>query len=472
MQVSIIPFPEFNNAEELLVKFNALFDIEQGANPTLDLDDVSGSFRSTAIEIASAAGIPGNTTTRKPFRFAADDILVLSETIFADTETDQSALNRLEQAHFRSLASLAALQPVANAKHIHVVYCSIDKAAQYISIARRINTLNELQDTTAFFLIPYAHPKNGYPTPPNGHVDAKVLPNKSIAKNFANLHSRFCRALDGWAKATPGLYVRVGLDDDDLWAKWGLRVLSRAARHAVDLPGRALKAVGLPNSFIYYPTEKGELHEAELNVALTGTKFLVSRSFNEIERLSPYELPEFFTTNVRRAFRDRGIDLFVERNTPAFFVYMRSGSNLSSMRKQQHYIGEPKQTACVGNADTVLDEINRNHEPNSIASRFDFTIDPPSLRASAHLDHDTGKLAIQGNFHEYLVSRGMEYPGDYSLVINYGIDGERAEVAIPLSEELIVDAAGWTERVIVRIEDPTSENVGSSWLRGSEPFLS
>ena len=175
---------------------------------------------------------------------------------------------------------------------------------------------------------------------------------------------------------------------------------------------------------------------------------------------------------MRRAFRERGIDLFVERNTPAFFVYMRSGSNLSSMRKQQHYMGEPKQTTCIGNADTVLDEINRNHEPTSVSGRFDFTIDPPSLRASARLDHDTGKLAIQGNFEEYLVSRGMEYPGNYSLVINYGIDRERSEVAIPLSEELIVDATGWTERVIVRIEDPSSENVGSSWLRGSEPFLS
>ncbi|OFT72732.1 hypothetical protein HMPREF3145_00915 [Corynebacterium sp. HMSC05C01] len=470
--MSTINFSQFDSAEELLNQFNALFDAKQSDDLILDLDNVSAAFRSTAIEIASAAGIPCNTAPKRPIRFETGDTLVLSETIFADTETDPSALNRLEQAHFRSLASLSALQPAANCVHIHVVYCSIDKAAQYISIARRVNTLNELQDTTEFILIPYAHPKNGYPAPPNGHIDAKILPNKSVAKNFAKLHSRFYRSLNDFSEGGPGLYVRVGLDDDDLWAKWALRVISGVARQAVNLPGRTLKAVGLPNSFVYYPTGNGELHEAELDVALTGTKFLVSRDLGEIEKVSPYELPEFFTANVRRAFRGREIDLFVERNTPAFFVYMRSGSNLSSMRKQQHYLDEPKLTACVGNADTVLDEINRNHEPASVAGQADFTIDPPSLRASARLDHATNNLAIQGNFEEYLVSRGMEYPGAYSLVINYGIDGKRSEVAIPLSERLVVDAAGWTERVIVRIEDPTNENVGSSWLRGSEPFLS
>lgn len=470
--MNIITFPAFDNVEELLSKFNTLFDTERSDIPTLDVDDVPIEFRDTITEIASAAGIPCNTTRRRSLRFDADDTLILSETIFADTESDPSAIGRLEQAHFRSLASLAALQPVANTIHLHVVYCSIDKIEQYVSIARRINTLNSLQETTVFFLIPYAHPEDGYPSPPNGHIDAKVLPNKSIAKNFGKLHSRFNRSLNDFTEGTPNLYVRAGLDDDDLWAKWGLRIISRVAQNAVKLPGRSLKAIGLPNSFIYYPTNGGQLHEAEMDVALTGTKFLVSRDLHEIEKLSPYELPEYFTTNVRRSFRTRGLDLFLERNTAAFFVYMRSGANLSSMGKQQHYIGEPKQTACVGNAETVLDEINRNHEPVAVTSQLDFSIDPPSLRASARLDPETNRLAIQGNFEEYLVSRGLEYPGAYSLVINFGIEGKRSELTIPLSEELIVDPTGWTERVIVRIEDPSNEPLGSSWLRGSEPFLS
>lgn len=470
--MNVIKFPEFNSVEELLDGFNALFDPEQSAIPTLDIDDVPLAFFPTVMEIASAAGIECNTTSRKPGPFSVGNTVILSETIFADTESNPSALDRLEQAHFRSLASLAALQPVANCTHIHVIYCSIDKVEQYISIARRVNTLNEIQETTVFFLIPYAHPENGYPDPPNGHIDAKVLPNKSIAKNFARLHSRFHHALNDSLEGAPELYVRVGLDDDDLWAKWGLRVISRIAQQAIKLPGRPLKAIGLPNSFIYYPTKGGQLHEVQLDVALTGTKILLSRDLSEIEKLSPYELPEFFTANVRRTFRNRGLDLFLERNTPAFFIYMRSGANLSSMGKQQHYIGDPAETTCIGSADTVLDEVNRNHEPAGVNTQVEFTIDPPSLRASARLNHETNQLSIHGNFEEYLVSRGMDYPGAYSLVINYGINGKRSEFTIPLSDELIVDSSGWTERVIVRIENPSNESVGSSWLRGSEPFLS
>lgn len=425
-----------------------------------------------AVLQASGAGIAG--ISRDEFSITGN--FFFGETIFADTETRQPNLDLLLAAYRRTIASIARLHPVENWTGLHVTYCSIDKVDQYLTLARWVNEVNDNSPAVKMMLVPYQHPGEGYPSPVNGHIDAIRLPNKFDADAFQRLNEMATRMILPKNLEDIGIIVRIGIDDDDVWSPWAFQILTEIAEKALNEGGRPIKAIGVGRCAVFYPYDSGTIDLVDFDVAMSGCKMFASRNTRLIlgKDFFPYSLPESFTKNVQRSFRSRGADLLLTRSVPIFFIYMRAGSRLSSMGKHDHYIQLHGQHVGVGNADVAhaVFEEREVREWRDAGSPVVFKIDPPNFEARAALDPSRSILRIDLNAEEFLTERGLSFPDDYQLVISYGTKSGRAESALPLDGILEIRPDGWTERTIVRLEDPSGKRLASAWLRGTEPYLS
>ncbi|TWS58200.1 hypothetical protein AKJ27_03210 [Corynebacterium glutamicum] len=440
-----------------------------------DLFETSGvpeELRSTAHAIIKSAWFASEESDA-PVYFDTSRV-ILAETIFADTETRKEVLDRLLETYQATLISVATQLPVVDTTSVHVTYCSVDKVEEFIALSWTVKKLNSVGSHVKFLLIPYQHPREGYPKPANGHIDAIMLPNKFREENFAALHKIASRLI--WSRFThePTQIVRIGIDDDDQWLPWAFKTISSIATKALNEGGRSIKAVGIGTQLIYYPTNFGEIDLVDMNVVITGSKFYVSRNLQDIEKCSPYALPESYTTNTQRAFRLRKTDLMITRNAPPIHIYIRSSGTLSSMRKDQHYISDANTVFSTGtHREAVHAAVSAFGElANFSMENVVFSVDPPTLSAHGKFEPSSSMLQITGNFEEFLSNKGVSDYLNMNAIISYGTDLGRNELTLPLEYPLQCKVEDWNQRTLLRLEDKQGNTVGSAWVRGTEIFLS
>lgn len=442
---------------------------------TVDLSKLESDQQEAFHQVVSACG--HETSLGRPWglHLTGAKRCLMVETIFADSETNSSTLLRLLTLYRSTLRSLAEQEYVPNCGAVHVTYCSIDKVQEFLSISRLINSLNQSSSLFTFLLVPYIHPKEGYPKRQSGHVDAVRLPNKYYSENAKRLTQKAVNRFRMESNIDFQVTIRAAIDDDDIWLPWAANEILRIAESAIESGGRTTKAIGVTEQLVYYPSGPGRVDMAEWDVAMTGSKFFMARNLEDLKDVTPWMLPESFTSVQERFFRRLSIDLRIAKGVRPFFVYMRSHGNLSGMLKTDHYIGEASSLIGVGSlvdayraAISLVERSSR--KPSS--EDYKFVVDPPSLSVSGIFDSSSGKLEIKGNFSEYLSARGFLENSALRVIVNAGTKNGRVEQVRELEDELVFDAADWDSRPLLRIEDSNGNKVGSAWIRGEAPFLS
>ncbi len=420
----------------------------------------------------------GHDTNHAPARELLDPFarrFLLLETIFADTETNSDVLSKLLTMYRETLGSISKQHSVVNSTAVHVTYCSVNKLQEFLSLSRLINSLNRESTFFRFLLVPYIHPREGYPQADNGHIDAVLLPNKYYSDNAKKLTEKTLLRLRSESKLEFAMNIRAAIDDDDVWLPWAASEVFQIADAAAEQGGRATKAIGVANQLVYYPTGAGQVDLAEWDLAMTGSKFFIAKDLRKLEEFTPWMLPESFTEVQARAFRRLGIDLRVVRGSKAFFLYVRSRGNLSGMLKTDHYLSEVISSFGVGAfVDAKNEAMSLVQKEIAKCSTHDYTfsVDPPSLTVRGDYDRSTGQLRVEGNFEEYLNGRGVSNSTEIAIVVNVETEAGRTEIARPLEMPLLFDAGDWTSRPLLRLEDPEGDKIGSAWIRGKAPFLS
>lgn len=442
---------------------------------TIDVSSLQFGQRENFAEVIKATGHLSSSNGTSSLLSGVSESLLVMETIFADTETRAEVLSRIEEQFRMTLQSLASQRKTPGMEALHITYCSVDKVSEFISIAKLINGLNKKSDQFSFLLVPYIHPTNGYPETESGHIDAKRLPNKFYSENAIELFTRARARFEPTEKTCWKRVIRAALDDDDVWAPWGVEEIDAISRQATEELGRPICAVGIASQFVYYPIDGGRIDRAEWRLAMTGSKFFVGNNLEALDRLTPWMLPEAFSSVQERGFRSKGIDLRIVRNSRAFFLYVRTHGNLSGMLKTEHYVDEPMTVCGVGSYhdynDSVLVLDKQWKENVTREQGYVFEIDPPSLSVRGEYDSQTGELVIRGNFDEFLAKRGLTSDGK-KLVVNAGNGKIRFEHEFDDWSNIRIDASTWTERTIARLEDENGERLGADFVRGHAPFLS
>ena len=450
-------------------------EADSGARYTVDLSLLEDDQAEALNQVILACGHGTNFSPSRELLEPAARRFLLVETIFADTETNDDALSKLLTMYRETLESIANQHFIVNSTALHVTYCSVDKLQEFLSLSRLINALNRRTSFFTFLLVPYIHPREGYPQADTGHIDAIRLPNKFYSDNAKKLTAKTLCRLRMESNLEFATSIRAAIDDDDRWLPWAASEIFQIADVAAEQGGRATKAIGVANQLVYYPTGAGRVDLAEWDLVMTGSKFFSAKDFKKLEELTPWMLPEAFTEVQARAFRRLGVDLRVIRGSKAFFLYVRSYGNRSGMLKTDHYLGGAMSREGVG---TFVDTQNaamtlvQNAQADCATNAYTFSVDPPSLTVRGEYDDATGQLRIDGNFTEYLNRRGISNSAEITVVVNVGTDKGRTELIRPLETPLLYDAENWTSRALLRLEHSTGDNIGSAWIRGNAPFLS
>lgn len=449
------------------------------ANPEshyrVDLTSLDEQKKEALGQVVTACGHATGSKRRLQLFPTDSSTFLLMETIFADTETSYETLVRLLAMYRQSLLSIADQNHVADVSAVHVTYCSVDKTQELITLSRLINELNDRSNLFRFVLVPYIHPKEGYPAGKTGHIDALRLPNKYFSENSIKLTRKGIARLQSESELKFAKSLRLTIDDDDLWLPWAVEELVSIGEAAFERGGRDTKAIGVANQIVYYPTGTGRLDVADWDLAMTGSKFFISNSFERLMDLTPWMLPEAFSDVQERQFRRVGVDLSIVRGTRPFFVYVRSHGNLSGMLKTDHYIGNPVTRFGVGSyydARNVAIKLVQSEMGVRKSDDYVFSVDPPSLSVRGTFEEESGELKLEGNFDEYMSRRNIPVDSGIKVVVSAGTDDGRIEVEKALEDDLVYDASGWTSRPLLRIENEYGEKLGSAWIRGKARFLS
>lgn len=473
MRATKISAPRQASEGELIAWWNELLSNRQKELFEVDLGTIDRQFVEGFSSLIQACGHRVIGSFRGPTLSFSVGNFVVVETIFADTEMRAEPLDRLLGLFKQTIESLTEQEIPDGVECLSVVYCSVDKVLEIVTISKILLQANEVNSRFKFLLVPYSHPTDGYPEPSNGHVDARVLPNKYYAERSLALFQRACNRVALESDLAWDSCVRVAIDDDDVWLPWAVEEIHRQTMAILAVNGRAVRAIGLANQYIYYPVESGRLDRVSLDVCLTGSKFFVARSWSALSTVTPWMLPERFSANVERQFRHRGIDLRVVRNSRPFLIYIRSRFSLSKMMKTEHYIRDPYIVTGVGDSSCAISAAKAMQEDEPILTNEPiFEIDAPSLAVSAAFDPDKKTIIISGNFEEFLAGKGYDPNSKLRYFVNSGIDGRRFDLEKVSDSSMIYAAESLTDRTILRIEDSNGETVGSAWVRGKEVFLS
>lgn len=439
----------------------------------VDASQVPSEFSRGFSELVGACGHRVKGGTSGNFGPFLSSTFLTVETIFADTEVRPEPLDRLLTRFRATVDSLVAQDVPEDVCCLSIIYCSVDKSLELFSIAQMIVEANTQGRRISFLLVPYSHPAEGYPEPSNGHIDARVLPNKYYADRARGLFDRAFSRILLESRVDWTTCIRMAIDDDDVWTPWAVREIVRHAHAILETNGRSVRAIGLSKQHIYYPLESGRLDRVDLEVCLTGSKFFVSKSWNSVANLTPWMLPERFSANVVRSYRRQGIDLRVVRNSLPFLIYIRSRFSLSKMMKTEHYLGEPTVVMGVGESCFAVKAAELMQMESSIdCVEPVFEIDPPSLTVNATFDESNESLTVNGNFEEFLSHKGLTLEDGLRIFVNGGSNGQRYDLTKLSESPLRFLARNLTERTILRIENVDGTVVGSAWVRGKEGFLS
>lgn len=446
-------------------------DIDGSSLLRVDIEKLSRNLRYSATELIKASGhVPLSSEGNYIFGGQPTELLIITETIFADVEKRSDKVREFLNYYDLTLKSIANQVAVTNARHIHFSYVSSDKPVAVATIARMINRYNQQSDFSELRLVVFSHPAEGYPEPENGHIDRKMRPSLFgdrpgilFQKAFSNLASP--------ALKTSKLFIRASIDDDDAWLPWAMKEFAYQGMELMSTPGRDNRCIGFPHQYIFYPMESGRLDSVSMRMVMPGAKFNISSDWNTINRRHPWMLPESFSANNERRLRHQGVDIRLAYSARPCSIYIRRPGRLSAITKFEHYREDPQSSLGIGTEAFALEEAIRmdNALYQRISPKFGF--DPATLEARGTFDSATGKLSIQVNVDEVFGAQGIDTT-EFEYKLTYGTDaGRRSELA-KFAPTIEVDATLWTDRsVLVVIRADGSEVVGT-WIRGNERFLS
>lgn len=432
-----------------------------------DLSKLSSEIREAASEVVRASGhrVKGHGG------FAAvdedHDLVIFSETIFADVETRWDKLRDFLDFYRLSLESIARQREVYASRHIHFTYVSVEKTREILALARLINRLNGESGFSELRLVLFEHPSVRGEAD-NGHIEHQYTPSR-FGDKPKELFTKAVFNLGSSEVTSRELYLRCALDDDDVWLPWAMQEMVYAARTLVSNGGRPCKSLGFPNQFLYYPQEFGRVDSVRMAMVMTGSKVHVGIGWDNISDRHAWGLPESFSANMRRRFRHNGVDLVLVENNRPLWVYVRRAGRLSATTKFEHYREEPRTINHIGDEHSILNAA-KILDRDFVRKPLEFGIDPPALEARAVMNTDR-LLKVRLNLKEMIDSYDLD-PGSVKVTINWGDDDGRHELIVCPESEFQVDPAGWTKRTRLALDDLKSGAHFSTWVRGKEIFLS
>lgn len=261
--------------------------------------------------------------------FDTKNPIILMETLFCDTETDDLILRRYF-SYFCGLFGTVVSQEYGN--YIWFIYVSSDKE----SILKKIKSLvDKFYLNNKVYVIGYDHPVDGYNTHSEEHIMRRRAPNRTIPSRRDSLFQKALASLQAVDLSDFDIIVRIGVDDDDFFTARHLANVSAYAMNLSDLlnPDIGEALVGFRNLMCayYFPTGEVIVDTVKFSRVVHGSKFSVAKG-----RIpsSPFPIKERF-----EEYSESGkVLLFdVEDNEPGF-VYNRHGNNFSTQRKNHFYL--------------------------------------------------------------------------------------------------------------------------------------
>lgn len=257
-------------------------------------------------------------------------ILLITETIFCDNETNCEILDLYLQRFFLTIRSYSHATR-SDFDHVFIIYISSDKIYYRGKIEDYCSTLGAGDNGFLYKIIIYEHPAQGYSVNPLAHIDLIKNPNKGPIlrdKLFGSVNFNFCfKSYD--------CIVRAAIDDDDIIPTWHLDNIIQVAKKAAKHWSEGVIGVGFVNSYlVYFLDNIIEVDFVTLRRAINGNKFYIFKDFNKINAFSPWSIPDQLDDEIHdRVLRKTGVRLTLVNNSLPGIFYLRRGSNLSNYRK-------------------------------------------------------------------------------------------------------------------------------------------
>lgn len=464
--ISLTPPPGLD-IRQFLEWWNEQTNLDNFQVLEIDVTSLPSELREAASAVVRASGHRLREECSVSTNDKDHDLVIFSETIFADVETRWDKLRAFLDYYRLSLESISAQREVYGARHVHFTYVSVDKIREILVLARLINRLNRLSVFSEMRLVLFEHPADSREAE-NGHIEHKYTPSRFgdspkrlFRKAILNLGAEDITARD--------LYLRCALDDDDIWLPWAMQEMAFAARAVVGKGGRPRKSLGFPNQFLYYPQELGRVDSVRMAMVMTGSKVHVGIGWDNIADRHAWGLPESFSANMQRRFRHIDTDLVLAENNRPMWVYVRRAGRLSATTKFEHYREEPRTVSHIGDEHSIIEAatvLDSGFERTPLV----FGIDPPALEARAEMGADR-LLHVRVNLKEMIEAFDLD-PQNLQITVNWGDDDGRHELTVPPGSEFQLNSDGWTKRTRLSLDDLNGGAHFSTWVRGKEIFLS
>ena len=364
--------------------------------------------------------------------------LVTIETVFCDVETVTGRIEEYFQRYRSTLRSILAQDIPDGVDVLHTVYVSSDK----LHIARRIEAEVAAVGAPAGLRVSvfiYTHPTGGYGHLSTSHVDMAMAPNKQWPRREAM--SR--RAHENVHLAGYDLVVRMGIDDDDVFAPWHIRNVLGVATDLLDRstdPTEVL-AVGLERCYLIRADPDGHLvRDVDFIRCMSGNKFFAHRGGAVFDpwQQSVWSLPETFDTGRAETFRRMGTTLTRVRGNQPSFGYVRRGRNLSVSDKDAYVQLEHGRFVTTPG----VDFIGQCPQPSSVGTTTGTELLPAELTVTARrLESGAIKYATNARYTH----------GPDAAVAYYFLKGNDRVHAVPYSRTHIGEVQLDDERVRVKV---------------------
>lgn len=225
--------------------------MERPCRLSVDLANIEDELKQAAVEIIKACGHMVEGSHNQSFMRKDYDLVIFSETIFADVETRWQKLRDFLDFYRLSLRSIAEQREVYAGRHIHFTYVSVEKTREILVLSSLINRLNASSAFSEMRLVLFKHPEKR-DLPPNGHIDYKFTPSR-FGKTPRLLFEKAVRNLGDETLFEKSVFMRCALDDDDVWLPWAMQEMSLNARALVSKGGRPKRVWGFQISFFIIP---------------------------------------------------------------------------------------------------------------------------------------------------------------------------------------------------------------------------
>ncbi len=282
--------------------------------------------------------------------------LIINETLFCDTETDEEVLS-LYFSRFQRLIQSWSAQKTADAdtdwRLINVVYVSEDKAA-WVEAIKLALTQSPAHPNIQHHLQTYRHPDKGYDFGPGAHIDQIKNPNKTskfrdTLTRQATPHIRNHK----WFQ-TAAFVARTYIDDDDLVAPHHFDNIAAQSAQGLAQHRESVYAFSFADAFICYSRENGvELNAVKFKTPPVGTKVIAFRDKDKFDSISPLSIHDRVDELAHAQFAERGIYLTLVENGNPSWCYMRRGNNLSQQDKS-NFLSSVHSMATLPTEDDVL----------------------------------------------------------------------------------------------------------------------